>query len=100
VQEVYVTSEYDKKGNEKLIACSYANLAKDVKPGSKILCADGSLVLTVEETFPEKNCVKCRCVNSAAIGYASSHASRLHQLAAPQYHCNLQRMRKCLQLLP
>lgn len=63
-----MTSEYDKKGNESLIACSYANLANDLKPGSQILCADGSLVLTVIEAIPEKKGCRCKCVNTAAIG--------------------------------
>jgi hypothetical protein len=33
--------DYDVKGDEKLVAVSYASLAKDVSPGSQILCADG-----------------------------------------------------------
>ena len=65
-----MTSEYGKKGNENLMACSYPNLANDLKPGSQILCADGSLVLTVIEAVPEKKGCMCRCVNTAAIGCA------------------------------
>lgn len=71
MQEVIVTSEYDRKGNANLIACSYPKLAEDVRPGIQILCADGSLVLTVEECFPKEKYVKCRCVNTATIGYVT-----------------------------
>ena len=72
VQEVYVTADYEKKGNKNLIACSYAKIAEDLKPGSQILCADGSLVLSVVECYPEKKLVKCKAVNTAAIGVRSS----------------------------
>jgi hypothetical protein len=67
-----VTSEYQKLGNAKLIACSYPNLANDLKQGSQILCADGSLVLEVLEALPAQKCCRCRCVNTAEIGCASS----------------------------
>lgn len=72
-----MTSEYDKKGNENLIACSYPNITKDLKPGSQILCADGSLVLTVIEAVPEKKGCRCRCVNTAAIGCAYTSNSEI-----------------------
>ena len=101
VQEVFVTCEYDKKGNENLIACSYPNIAKDLKPGSQILCADGSLVLTVIEAQPEKKGCLCRCVNTVTIGCAHVSVmvalhlvflvcSLTHLIAytAPHVHCH------------
>ena len=47
---------------------SYKKLAEDVKPGSQILCADGSIVLEVLETDPAKGIVTCRCQNNAKLG--------------------------------
>ena len=71
LQEVFVSAEYDKKGNKGLIACSYPKLAEDVSPGCQILCADGSLVLEVQECLPAKKCVRCKALNTAAIGCAA-----------------------------
>ena len=67
-----MTADYEAKGNEHLITCSYAKIAEDLKPGSQILCADGSLVLRVEECKPEERCVRCIAVNTASIGHASA----------------------------
>lgn len=50
--------------------CSYKKLAIDVKVGSQILCADGSIVLEVLETNPKEGTVKCRCCNNASLGCA------------------------------
>jgi Pyruvate kinase, barrel domain len=72
IQEVIVTADYDKKGNEHLIACSYPKIADDLKPGSQILCADGSLVLRVEDCKPAERTVRCTAVNTAAIGCGAS----------------------------
>ena len=47
---------------------SYPDLAKDVEPGSKILCADGSVTFTVLECDVAKGEVKCRLENSAKLG--------------------------------
>lgn len=68
LQEVIVTADYAAKGTATLIACSYAKIADDLKPGSQILCADGSLVLRVEECKPAEKCVRCIAVNTATIG--------------------------------
>ena len=35
--------DYDEPGNERIIICSYENLAEDLKPGGKILIADGEV---------------------------------------------------------
>ena len=45
--EVTLTTDYGVKGDARIIAVSYPSLAKDVKPGSKILAADGSITFTV-----------------------------------------------------
>ena len=47
--EVILTTDYEFKGSAEKIAVSYPDLAKDVEPGSKILCADGSVTFTVLE---------------------------------------------------
>ena len=48
--------------------CSYKKLAVDVKPGSQILCADGSIVLEVVATNPAAGTVRARCLNTAMLG--------------------------------
>jgi pyruvate kinase len=70
VQVVTVTADYETPGNATTIACSYPKIAEDLKVGSQILCADGSLVLEVFEVSPATKSVKARAVNTAAIGYA------------------------------
>ena len=47
---------------------SYEKLAKDLKPQSVILCADGSISLTVLDCDKELGLVRCRCENSAVLG--------------------------------
>ena len=66
--EITLTTDYNFKGNEKTIAVSYPSLAKDVKPGSQILCADGSITLTVLSCDVKAGTVKVRCENSAKLG--------------------------------
>ncbi|GAU50404.1 hypothetical protein TSUD_244510 [Trifolium subterraneum] len=50
------------KGNE----CGM--LAEDVKPGSVILCADGTISFTVLSCDKAAGLVRCRCENSAMLG--------------------------------
>ncbi|GFH11258.1 pyruvate kinase, partial [Haematococcus lacustris] len=45
---------------------SYKKLAVDVRPGSQILCADGSIVMEVVSTNPDAGTVQARCLNTAA----------------------------------
>ena len=66
--EVTLTTDYEVKGNKNLIAVSYASLAKDVAPGSKILCADGSITFTVLSCDVDNGTVQVRCENSAKLG--------------------------------
>jgi len=44
-----LVTDYDFKGDESCIACTYKELPTSVKPGNIILCADGSLSLKVTE---------------------------------------------------
>jgi len=67
-QEVTITTDYSTAGNSGLIAMSYKKLAHDVKPGSSILCADGSIVLEVISTDPAAGTVRARCKNTAMLG--------------------------------
>jgi len=63
-----LTTDYEFKGDETKLACSYKSLPKSVKPGQSILVADGSLVLNVAECDEEKGEVKCIIENNASIG--------------------------------
>jgi pyruvate kinase len=47
---------------------SYKKLAVDLKPGSQILCADGSIVMEVISTDPAAGTVRARCLNTAVLG--------------------------------
>lgn len=68
-EKLVLTSDYEFKGNNKKLACSYKSLCSSVKPGQEILVADGSLVLTVlEVNKPSKGEVTCRIENTASIG--------------------------------
>ena len=67
-QEVTVTSDYERKGDSDTIALSYKSLARDVKPGSQILIADGSIVLEVLSCDLQASEVRCRCKNTATLG--------------------------------
>ncbi|KAK8624684.1 hypothetical protein V6N13_089573 [Hibiscus sabdariffa] len=67
-QEITVTTDYDIKGDENRISMSYKKLAVDLKPGSTILCADGTITLTVLACDPKAGTVRCRCENTAVIG--------------------------------
>jgi len=65
-QELEITTDYSYKGDETKIACTYDKLPTSVKPGSTILIADGSLVLTVTECCASS--VKCKVENNQSIG--------------------------------
>ena len=67
-QEITVTTDYDIKGDEKMISMSYQKLAVDLKPGNPILCADGTITLTVLSCDLAAGTVRCRCENTAMIG--------------------------------
>ena len=42
-EELILTSDYDFKGNNKKLACSYPKLASSVNPGQSVLVADGNV---------------------------------------------------------
>ena len=46
-ETLVLTTDYSFKGDSSKLACSYPAMATSVKNGQTILCADGSLVLTV-----------------------------------------------------
>ncbi|KAL2344649.1 hypothetical protein Fmac_005934 [Flemingia macrophylla] len=67
-QEITVSTDYSIKGDDKMICMSYKKLAEDVKPGSVILCADGTISFTVLSCDKQAGLVQCRCENSAVLG--------------------------------
>lgn len=67
-QEITISTDYTIKGDENMISMSYKKLADDLKPGSVILCADGTISLTVLSCDKEQGLVRCRCENSALLG--------------------------------
>ncbi|EXB96338.1 Pyruvate kinase, cytosolic isozyme [Morus notabilis] len=67
-QEITITTDYSIKGDQELISMSYQKLAVDLKPGNTILCADGTITLTVLSCDPKAGTVRCRCENTAMLG--------------------------------
>ncbi|CAD5178427.1 unnamed protein product [Musa acuminata subsp. malaccensis] len=67
-QEITITPDYSIKGDENMISMSYKMLAEDLKPNSAILCADGTITLTVLACDKESGLVRCRCENSTVLG--------------------------------
>lgn len=59
-------TDYAFKGHKNKIACSYPDLCSSVKVGGPILCADGSLVLTVKEI--RETSVMCEIMNNCKLG--------------------------------
>nr|AFK41735.1 unknown [Medicago truncatula] len=66
--EITISTDYSLKGDENTISMSYKKLAHDVKPGSVILCADGTISFTVLSCDKELGLVRVRCENSAVLG--------------------------------
>lgn len=67
-QEITISTDYSLKGDEKMISMSYKKLAEDLRPGSVILCSDGTISLTVLDCAKELGLVRCRLENSAVLG--------------------------------
>ena len=67
-ETLILTADYSFKGDSKKLACSYPSFAKSVNAGQQILCADGSLVLTVLSTDEAAGEVACRIENNCEIG--------------------------------
>lgn len=67
-KDIILTTDYTHEGDADMLAISYPDIAKDMKPGNKILMADGSVMLEVKETYPEEGKLLCTCLNNAEIG--------------------------------
>ncbi|KAF3783075.1 Pyruvate kinase cytosolic isozyme [Nymphaea thermarum] len=67
-QEITITTDYNIKGDTNIISMSYRKLSEDLKPGSVILCSDGTITLSVLSCDKERGLVCCRCENSATLG--------------------------------
>ncbi|CAK0764540.1 hypothetical protein CVIRNUC_003168 [Coccomyxa viridis] len=67
-KEITITTDYEAKGDENTIAMSYKKLPVDMKPGSQILCADGSIVMEVISADPKAGTVRAKCMNNATLG--------------------------------
>ena len=63
----YTEWEGFKTPEETKIGCSYAKLCQSVKPGNRLLFADGSVVIEVVEILDEKN-LKGKVLNSKKLG--------------------------------
>lgn len=63
-QEITISTDYEMKGDSNTITMSYKKLAEDLKPGNTILCADGTITLTVLSTDKVVGTVRCRCENT------------------------------------
>lgn len=57
-QELEITTDYSVEGDSSRIACTYEHLPTSVTEGSRILCDDGSLVMTVLECREESILVR------------------------------------------
>ncbi|KAL4170611.1 hypothetical protein KRP22_008720 [Phytophthora ramorum] len=57
-QTLEITTDYGVEGSSSRIACTYEQLPTSVSVGSKILCDDGSLVMTVLECLSESIIVR------------------------------------------
>eukprot|EP00741_Cyanophora_paradoxa_P002707 tig00000622_g2627.t1 len=65
-QEVKLVTDYSVEGDGKVIALSYKNITKKIKPGNTVLIADGSLSLTVKEVGADF--VLCTANNGMKLG--------------------------------
>nr|AIT69975.1 pyruvate kinase [Ishige okamurae] len=65
-EELELTTDYDFLGDSSKIACSYKSLPTSVEKGSRILVADGSLVLTVKEC--KETSVVTEILNNCTLG--------------------------------
>jgi pyruvate kinase len=65
----YITTGilYSIKGDENMISISYKKIVVDLNPGSTVLCADGTITLTVLSCNTAQDLVRCRCDNSALL---------------------------------
>lgn len=67
-QGITITTDYSIAGEQTMISMSYKKMAQDVKPGSVILCSDGTISLKVLSCDEKLGLVHCLCENSAVLG--------------------------------
>jgi pyruvate kinase len=63
---IEVGTDYARLGTKEYLPCSYKSLPTSVKPGGRVLVADGSLLLEVVECREES--IVARILNNATIG--------------------------------
>ena len=63
---IEVSTDYTKFCTPDILACSYKSLPKSVRPGSKMLVADGAMILTVKECKADS--VMAEVMNNATFG--------------------------------
>jgi pyruvate kinase len=66
--ELTLTTDYGWLGTPERVAISYKHLARDLKPGGRILMADGAVLLEVLSVDVSRGEVRCRCLNTAKLG--------------------------------
>merc|ERR1712136_405512 len=95
-QELKLVTDYTFLGDSTCIAVSYPKLPTSVKPGGIILCADGSLSLSVKEGGEDY--VICEVLNSVKLGKRRTSRiwlnleSRRELTLLPRPSCNQQMM--------
>ena len=67
-QILKITGDYNVKGNSEIIALSYAKVVSVMKPGQKILIADGNLSLEVKEVDQVNNLLITTVLNAFSLG--------------------------------
>ncbi|XP_051116227.1 pyruvate kinase, cytosolic isozyme-like [Andrographis paniculata] len=67
-KEITITTDYTIKGDQEMISMSYKKLPLHLEPGNTILCADGTITLTVLSCDAAQGTVRCRCQNNATLG--------------------------------
>merc|ERR1719277_846673 len=65
-QELKLVTDYSVKGDESMVAITYKQLPKDVKPGQQILVQDGTVVLEVLSAGDDF--VMCKVLNDCKLG--------------------------------
>ncbi|CAE7642204.1 PYK [Symbiodinium pilosum] len=65
-QDFKLVTDYSLKGDESMVAITYEQLPKSVKPGQRILIQDGTVILEVTEAKDSE--VLCKVVNNCKLG--------------------------------
>jgi len=63
--EIFVLTGRKLQGSKKIVSVSYANLPKEVKPGDRLLLADGMMELTVNDT--DGTDITCRVITGGML---------------------------------